>query len=549
MHQNRLSQKPKFILPFLVLLITLLIVALLPSKVTNAQAQEDCDVPDESAIKSCKADACIQKALNLELNITQHQELATGQLSCFKVEATKQGQYIQILIKQNGIDVVTTLCDPAGNLLVQRDTTTGASGVEPISFIAEKRGVYTLVVEAPGTPIQAPPEANSTPNSFDITFKQSRMATALDRLSVRAEWEFHPADVLRGSNDKDKLSCAVIKFQKALDSYIRLKDINAEAQTRNNLAYTLNILHRYKEAIAYVRPAIDMWPFLKNPFQEGEALNNLGFAYEMEGEIDGAAEADEKALDKFKKARAITKDEEILSRIYTAEINTLINLSDLYIKINRPDKAILTLSAYIDLPFVANNPRLAILIRDIGRALASKGDYKKALDQFNSALAKLPKEVADLAVLRASILNSKGVMHIYLGEDLKGLASIKEALDIIGNSIYGRAAVYNSLGGAYGSKDDKGKRIAHDYYWKALDLLDGIEKADRTFQVAQGTADTLYNLAIVQRDLGQLDEAKASIEEAIAYLEFLRTRTSQQENREAIFAGKHFYYDFYADQE
>jgi CHAT domain-containing protein/tetratricopeptide (TPR) repeat protein len=486
--------------------------------------------------------------MKLQFGETGHQELSAGQSRCFKVDVGQEHQYVQVLIRQNGIDVETSLFDPAGDFLELWDTTTGTKGDEPLSFIAEKKGEYVLVVDAPVTPDQAPPETNASALSFDIKFAQSRPASVRDSLLVSAEWNFHAGDVMRVSEDINQFPCAVTKFQRALDSYASLGDINGETQSRNHLGFSLIKLQRYKESFDYLLPAIGVWPSLGKPFREGEAYNNLGFAYEMMGDIDSAVVAYEKALTLYKEARAVTKDGEGVADINRAETYTIINISDLYIKINQPDKAISNLKPQVDLPYVAGNPDVApVIIRDIGRAYVSKGEYKNALNQFNLALASIPKNAPGFAQLRASILNSKGVMLIYLGEYSEGLVSFNEALDLYGENAYGKAAVYNSLGGTYAAKDEKGKQIALGYYWKALDLLDGLDGAKRTFEVRQATADTLYNLAVAQRELGQLDAAKDSIEESIAYIEFLRATTGQQENRESIFSGKHFYYEFYTD--
>lgn len=529
------------------LLIALLAVTFPPSPAAIVEAQDECAPLEESAKKPpLKADACPQSEAPLLRGETRQRELATGQSRCFKVEVKKRGQYVQILLRQNGIDVETTLYDPDGKFLVRRDTTTGTKGVEPVSFVADKPGVYTAVVEAPGTPDQAPPETKGKPNSFDITFARLRPASARDKLSVRGEWEFHSADVLRTSGREDQLACAVVKFRRALDTYGLLNDLEAETQARNYLGYSLNKLRRYREALAYLLPAVGVWPSLKNPFREGEALNNLSFAYEMIGDIDSAQEAGQRALSLFSEARAKAKDEQELNDINLGEINTLINLSDLHIQLHQPDKAISSLKSHIRRPFVSQNPHLAaILLRDIGRAYESKGEHREALEQFKSALAQLPKDVPQFAQLRATILNSMGVMQIYLNEYTAGLSSFNEALELYGDNEFGRAAVYNSLGGTHASKDEEGKRAALGYYWKTLDILDGFDELRRTFQVTVATSDTLYNLAVAQRDLSQLDEAKASIEEAIAYIEFLRTRSGQQENRESFFAGKRFYYEFH----
>jgi CHAT domain-containing protein len=60
-------------------------------------------------------------------------------------------------------------------------------------------------------------------------------------------------------------------------------------------------------------------------------------------------------------------------------------------------------------------------------------------------------------------------------------------------------------------------------------------------------AETIYNIAITQRDRGNLNEARTQIEAAIKIVEDIRTRVTSQELRTSYFASVQNYYQFYID--
>src|SRR5207245_2176197 len=91
--------------------------------------------------------------------------------------------------------------------------------------------------------------------------------------------------------------------------------------------------------------------------------------------------------------------------------------------------------------------------------------------------------------------------------------------------------VYNSLGE---------KQKALDLYNQALPL-------NRVVGDRSGEADTLASIATVERDRGNLTEARVRIEEALTIVESLRSKIASQELRSSYFATVQQYYDFYID--
>jgi CHAT domain-containing protein len=99
------------------------------------------------------------------------------------------------------------------------------------------------------------------------------------------------------------------------------------------------------------------------------------------------------------------------------------------------------------------------------------------------------------------------------------------------NSLRNLGKVYNSL----------------KQYEKALSTYEQELAMRRLLGDRTGEAATLYQVAITQRDQGNLNEARTQIEAAIKIVEDIRTQVTSQELRTSYFASVQQYYQFYID--
>ncbi|HYV03732.1 MAG TPA: CHAT domain-containing protein, partial [Blastocatellia bacterium] len=102
----------------------------------------------------------------------------------------------------------------------------------------------------------------------------------------------------------------------------------------------------------------------------------------------------------------------------------------------------------------------------------------------------------------------------------------------------GEAETLDDLGQLFDLSGDQQKALAS--YRQALGLRRAVE--DRG-----GEAATLYNIARIEREKGNLDEARSHIEAACALVETLRTRVVSQELRASYLASTHQQYELYVD--
>ena len=102
----------------------------------------------------------------------------------------------------------------------------------------------------------------------------------------------------------------------------------------------------------------------------------------------------------------------------------------------------------------------------------------------------------------------------------------------------GEARCLNAIGYVHDLSGEK--KTALIYYKQALPLSNAAQ--DRGAQ-----AFTLYNIARMERDLGNLGEARSQIEAAREITESLRTKVASQDLRTSYFASVRQQYDLYID--
>lgn len=175
---------------------------------------------------------------------------------------------------------------------------------------------------------------------------------------------------------------------------------------------------------------------------------------------------------------------------------------------------------------------------ELGRIHNSLGEQEHALKYLFEALAifksiKMPR-------MESATLRALGQVYDSLGDTEKALDSHKSALKLTrpGEDQREEAYTLNYAGQTY----EKLKRThsALTCYRRAL------ERSRRSADPA-GEALTLYNLAHLERDRGNLAEAKRYIEAAVAIVESQRANVSSHDLRTSYLARVRNTYDLYVD--
>jgi CHAT domain-containing protein/lipopolysaccharide biosynthesis regulator YciM len=274
----------------------------------------------------------------------------------------------------------------------------------------------------------------------------------------------------------------------ALDIQRRLNVPRQQAITLNSIAEVYKSLGDYQLSIDTHNQALEIFKSLGDRTMQASTLDDIGFVYQQAKEY-------QKSLDYHNQALALARENKDFSRQYsilTSLVRVYESLKD-YPKALDTAKQLLSLSRQQRDSFWE-----AMSFVMSGRVYLASGDYQKALEATQKAVAGHRKVGTRLA--QANALRNLG-------------------------------KVYNAL----------------KHYEKAFSTYNQDLALRRLMGDRTGEAETLYNVAITQRDKGNLNAARTQIEAAINIVEDIRTRVTSQELRTSYFASVQNYYQFYID--
>src|ERR1700678_1976098 len=130
------------------------------------------------------SDVQIWNAGRLELHKPVKREIAGGSADVFHINL-KAGEFVHVVARQEGIDVVLAILDPKGREAVSTDSPNGDFGPEPASTIAADTGTYDVRVAAKS--------GHALSGKYRLEVMELRAPTAEDRLRLQAEELFRSA--------------------------------------------------------------------------------------------------------------------------------------------------------------------------------------------------------------------------------------------------------------------------------------------------------------------------------------------------------------------
>jgi len=371
--------------------------------------------------------------------------------------------------------------------------------------------------------------------------------------------------VYRDLGDKQK---ALEYYGQALSHSRAARDRKGEAATLNNIGVVYGDLGEQRKALEYYAQALPVLRAVGDRRGEASMLNNIGFIYGSLGEA-------QKALEYFNAALP-------LSRVVGdrgTEAVTLNNIGIIYRNLGENQKALEYFNKALPLNrSIGDRGGEAMSLGNIGVIYRDLGEGPKALEYFNRAVP-LQRAVGDRGN-EAIVLNNIGLTYKESGENHKALEYLGQAMPILRavGDRGGEASALNNIGVIYGGMGEKRKAL--EYYAQALALsravanpggealtlnnigqthkeLGETEKAlvslTQALSILRVVGDrsveavTLSNMAVLERDRGDLAESRRRIEAALAIVENLRSKYSNQEMRSSYFASVQDYYKFYID--
>ena len=455
-----------------------------------------------------------QEARPLEPGKPVERELAGGQTHAYQLTLAAD-QYLHFVVEQRGIDVVVALTGPDGQKLVEVDSPNGMVGPEPVLFVAEAPGNYRIEVRSP--------QSSAVVGRYEVRIAELRTATDTDRNRVAAERAFMAGMQLQFQGTAESLPRGLEKYEEALPLYRALGDRLREAQTLFGLGRCYVALDERREALDYYGQSLALYRALGDREMEGATLGNIGLIHQNLGEY-------QQALDHYVRALPLNR----AAGERRTEAGTLNNIGLAYYSLGEHRRALDYFYQALPVSRAVNHRwQEAITLSNIGMVFDVMGEPRPALDYYNQAL-RIQREIGERRQ-EAITLSNIGTIYSDLGERPKALESYNQALPLHRTVGARRQEAYtlNNIGAEYYAMGEREK--AFDYYTQALSLSRAV--GDRP-----GEAQALYNLANVERQRGNLVEARAQLAAAIEIVESLRAGVASQDLRASYFSSKQHYY-------
>ncbi len=490
----------------------------------------------------------------LEMGQPIEREIAPGEVHFYALDL-RADHFIEVVVDQRGIDVVTTLFDPRGEAVARSiDRPIGGHGYEPLLGLVVQQGIYQIEVrsfnENPGKGI------------YQVNVADLRKATASDRARVDAAKAVERGEELSLVGDYD---AAEESYRWALGIWREVDDVFWRAETLERIGFVAKRLGRWREAIEKYRESDLCFREAGDTPGQWLALKGLGTSLYLVGDARGALEVFQRQLGLLSEDRSAWRE------------TTLVNLAQTYQALDQVTAALEQYSEARRLLQSGANPAAsARTLHQMGLLYRTMGKTNSALDHFNEAEATWAKLGNSNG--RAASIHQRGRLFLVLGNLGTAERDFNDALELrreTGHSS-GQVAILTSLGELRQALGEQGE--AADLYRKALELLrlgatwspvaesrllrnlGALTNPDEAFSLytqslklcrqvgdLTGEAESLLGLAGSERRRGELSGAVTAVEAAIELMESVRPRSFSDDLSHSFFARAQPYFEFYID--
>jgi len=332
-------------------------------------------------------------------------------------------------------------------------------------------------------------EVHSTSNTaarYEVKLEELRAMTEQDRTRMSGQKLFEEAKALRNQRTRESYQQATEKYEAVLALWRNLDEKLMEAFTLHEVGMIYGDVGMYQKAIDSHAQAAALYKELKDPRDEAGVLTNIGWVFGELGDTQHRLEMYDRAAELYRT---------------TGDVDP-------------------------------------VLISNFGSTYAKLGEYQRALEIHLRVLEmrRVSRDSAGLAIT----LNNIGDCYDHLGDKAKAIDYYNQSLKLMlqGDNHFYTANVLIHLGQVY--------RILGQYE-KALDYLNQALTLRKRIADKRGVAMALFNLAGLERDRGNLAEARKRVEEALELVEWLRMKVTSQQLRASFFASVQQFREFYID--
>lgn len=470
--------------------------------------------------------------------LSLERDLRGGEAHVYPVEI-QAGQFLRVIVQEEGIDVVVRLLDSKGGEVTGTDWVPGRSALEDLAAVAQESGLYRVEIRAGNR--------GSAPGRYRLEVQGPRPATEKDGVRAQAtmaNWEFAQAQ----GQDEPSLRRRIQALEKALLLWERLQETRRMAQARFLLGNFWSMLSDLERAADEYGRSADLWDRLPDQEAKGRqvlSLNYEGMYLKELGRLEEAKAPYEKAL-AVSRATGDAKGEGIslgnLGMLEVDQGNLRSGIDRLTEALQRSRQA-------------GDNSSVAGLLSNLGFAHEQLAETPRAIEYYQQSLdvALASKDRKSEAVS----LNNLGQTYLSLGDwetSLKYLERARAATHALGDKV-GEGKTLVNLGLAYqwmGRLEEARKafqqafavstdpttrtyaRLRQAYLLHRLKQSNGaIEAAREALKLAKGFRDretaALCALGIAHRDAGDLKAAREELTRALAMAHELTDRSAEAE--------------------
>lgn len=525
--------------------------------------------------------------------LTLEREIRGGESHAYPVLLEK-GQFLRVVVDQNGVDVVVRLVDPGGTQVLSVDSLTGTTGEEDCAAVAEQTGRYRIEVSA-----------DSGKGGYGLRVKGPRPPSKRDRLRVEAVRAMEEAFAARETPEQ-----ILVRYEKALALWEGVGERRRQAEMLFQVAETLKALGQLERAAEVYAQAAGLWGELGDREMgdlrlRAEALNDAGVLHEQLAQWREAQARYEEALKVAVKEKnldqqaAVLYNQGRLSRkrgdprqaieLLQRSIDlaqtignkerkaaALNSLGSAFMDLSDRQQALSSYEEALDICREINSKETGSVLNNLGDAYASLGEWEKALElgeqsfQLHHNLGDQTKEATalnNIAVvylrlgktdktlellgralalaqdikdrgLEASFLTNLGFVHLVREEADKAREASSRALDLVGDRGDVEADARHALGSAERLLGNH--EAARAQLTAALEL--SRERGNRSRE-----AEVILTLARLEKDRGDLARALSLNQQSVGIVESLRTGVVGQDLRASFLASKQAHYELNID--
>ena len=322
----------------------------------------------------------------LKIGQKLEREINGGKVDNYSLKL-KKGEFVQIEILQNGIDVAVKVFNSNNQSLIERDAPNGTHGAENISFIAQSNNIFRVQIK--------PTDEKAKVGNYTIELKAERQPRENDLLRIKTEQAFADLIKLRDQQTPESIKAMQPKLEEALAGWRKFKEKYWESITLELFAGFYLRTGNGDKSLEMLKLALLTARESGDNFRSASVLQSYGDIYFELKKIENAIDFYTQAAD-----FAHSKQD------FESEIIALQSVANVYANEKKFAKSIESFEKAFKLfEQQKNQTGEAQTLNQIGVQYSNLDNRKKALDYYERAI-KLSHNLNDARIESLALTNA-----------------------------------------------------------------------------------------------------------------------------------------------